>query len=100
MSAEHLTNASFYRSDILDISLYCLVILLKIIFYLNESCKDLEGGYPRSYFVKRKNRIRIRRYGLQLFCANISAFLLVFYTDVFGISAAAAGTMMLVRPTT
>ena len=34
--------------------------------------------------------------GFNFFWANISAFLLVFYTDVFGISAAAAGTMMLV----
>ncbi len=34
--------------------------------------------------------------GFNFFWANISAFLLIFYTDVFGISAAAAGTMMLV----
>lgn len=34
--------------------------------------------------------------GFNFYWANISAFLLVFYTDVFGISAAAAGTMMLV----
>jgi len=34
--------------------------------------------------------------GFNFFWANISAFLLIFYTDVFGITAAAAGTMMLV----
>lgn len=34
--------------------------------------------------------------GFNFYWANISAFLLIFYTDVFGISAAAAGTMMLV----
>ncbi|MEM1119714.1 MAG: MFS transporter [Bacteroidota bacterium] len=34
--------------------------------------------------------------GFNFFWANISAFLLIFYTDVFGISAAAAGTMMLI----
>jgi GPH family glycoside/pentoside/hexuronide:cation symporter len=34
--------------------------------------------------------------GFNFYWANISAFLLIFYTDTFGISAAAAGTMMLV----
>jgi len=34
--------------------------------------------------------------GFNFYWANISAFLLIYYTDVFGISAAAAGTMMLV----
>jgi len=34
--------------------------------------------------------------GFNFYWANISAFLLIFYTDVFGISAAAAGTMMLI----
>lgn len=33
--------------------------------------------------------------GFNFYWANISAFLLIYYTDVFGISAAAAGTMML-----
>lgn len=34
--------------------------------------------------------------GFNFYWTSISAFLLIFYTDVFGISAAAAGTMMLV----
>jgi len=34
--------------------------------------------------------------GFNFYWANISGFLLYFYTDVFGISAAAAGTMFLV----
>ncbi|MDX3774290.1 MFS transporter [Chromatiaceae bacterium AAb-1] len=34
--------------------------------------------------------------GFNFYWANISVFLLIFYTDVFGISAAAAGTMMLI----
>ncbi|MEN3156885.1 MFS transporter [Alkalimonas sp. NCh-2] len=34
--------------------------------------------------------------GFNFYWANISAFLLIYYTDVFGLSAAAAGTMMLV----
>lgn len=34
--------------------------------------------------------------GFNFYWANISAFLLFYYTDVFGITAAAAGTMMLV----
>ncbi|ROQ22445.1 MFS transporter [Gallaecimonas pentaromativorans] len=34
--------------------------------------------------------------GFNFYWANISAFLMIFYTDVFGITAAAAGTMMLV----
>lgn len=34
--------------------------------------------------------------GFNFYWTSISAFLLIFYTDVFGISAAAAGTMLLV----
>lgn len=34
--------------------------------------------------------------GFNFYWANISAFLLIFYTDTFGISAVAAGTMMLI----
>jgi len=34
--------------------------------------------------------------GFNFYWANISSFLLIFYTDTFGIPAAAAGTMMLV----
>ena len=35
-------------------------------------------------------------FGFNLYWANISAFLLIFYTDVMGLAAAAVGTMMLV----
>src|SRR5690606_23076374 len=35
-------------------------------------------------------------FGFNLYWANISAFLLLFYTDVMGLAAAAVGTMMLV----
>src|SRR5690349_6417206 len=34
--------------------------------------------------------------GFNLYWANISAFLLIFYTDVMGLAAAAVGTMMLI----
>ena len=34
--------------------------------------------------------------GFNLYWANISAFLLIFYTDVMGMAAAAVGTMILV----
>src|SRR5690606_23241495 len=34
-------------------------------------------------------------FGFNLYWANISAFLLIFYTDVMGLAAAAVGTMML-----
>ena len=34
--------------------------------------------------------------GFNFYWANISAFLLIFYTDVMGISAAAVGTMILI----
>ena len=35
-------------------------------------------------------------FGFNLYWANISAFLLIFYTDVMGLAAAAVGTMLLV----
>jgi glycoside/pentoside/hexuronide:cation symporter, GPH family len=35
-------------------------------------------------------------FGFNLYWANIAAFLLIFYTDVMGLAAAAVGTMMLV----
>lgn len=49
-----------------------------------------------SISLKEKIGYGIGDMGFNFYWANISAFLLVFYTDVFGISAAAAGTMMLV----
>ena len=35
--------------------------------------------------------------GCNLVFSTMASYLMVFYTDVFGISAAAAGTMMLVQ---
>ena len=49
-----------------------------------------------SISLKEKIGYGIGDMGFNFYWANISAFLLIFYTDVFGISAAAAGTMMLV----
>ncbi|WP_394749056.1 MFS transporter [Spongiimicrobium salis] len=49
---------------------------------------------PISY--KEKIGYGLGDLGFNFYWANISAFLLIFYTDVFGITAAAAGTMMLV----
>lgn len=46
--------------------------------------------------LKEKINYGIGDLGFNFYWANISAFLMIFYTDVFGISAAAAGTMMLV----
>ena len=51
-----------------------------------------------------RQRLRLREkigygfgdFGFNLYWANISAFLLLFYTDVMGLAAAAVGTMMLV----
>lgn len=51
-----------------------------------------------------RTRVRLREkvgygigdFGFNLYWANISAFLLIFYTDVMGLAAAAVGTMFLV----
>lgn len=51
-----------------------------------------------------RTRVRLREkvgygigdFGFNLYWANISAFLLIFYTDVMGLAAAAVGTMILV----
>lgn len=51
-----------------------------------------------------RTRLRLREqagygigdFGFNLYWANISAFLLIFYTDVMGLAAAAVGTMILV----
>ena len=49
-----------------------------------------------SISLKEKIGYGIGDLGFNFYWANISAFLLIFYTDTFGISAAAAGTMMLI----
>ena len=46
--------------------------------------------------IKEKIGYSIGDLGFNFYWANIAGFLLYFYTDVFGISAAAAGTMFLV----
>lgn len=49
-----------------------------------------------SVSIKEKVGYSIGDLGFNFYWANIAGFLLYFYTDVFGISAAAAGTMFLV----
>lgn len=46
--------------------------------------------------LREKAGYGIGDFGFNLYWANISAFLLIFYTDVMGLAAAAVGTMMLV----
>ncbi len=54
------------------------------------------NGILASIGLKEKIGYGIGDLGFNFYWANISGFLLYFYTDVFGISAAAAGTMFLV----
>ncbi|WP_350285448.1 MFS transporter [uncultured Croceitalea sp.] len=54
------------------------------------------GGILASIGLGEKIGYGIGDLGFNFYWANISGFLLYFYTDVFGISAAAAGTMFLV----
>jgi len=59
---------------------------------------------PGTTGARGKQRLALREklgygigdFGFNLYWANISAFLLIFYTDVMGLAAAAVGTMMLV----
>ncbi len=46
--------------------------------------------------LREKAGYGIGDFGFNLYWANISAFLLIFYTDVMGLAAGAVGTMMLV----
>ncbi|MDH5835709.1 MFS transporter [Luteimonas kalidii] len=63
-----------------------------------------ERGDTRPGGTRAKARLPMREklgyglgdFGFNLYWANISAFLLIFYTDVMGLAAAAVGTMMLV----
>ncbi|MEM9921301.1 MAG: MFS transporter [Bacteroidota bacterium] len=61
-----------------------------------SNSSDDSGGILAPISLKEKIGYGLGDLGFNFYWANISAFLLVFYTDVFGISAAAAGTMMLV----
>jgi len=58
--------------------------------------KSNEGGILSSIKLGEKIGYGLGDLGFNFYWANISGFLLYFYTDVFGISAAAAGTMFLV----
>jgi len=57
---------------------------------------EKQGNILASIKLKEKIGYGLGDLGFNFYWANISAFLLIFYTDTFGISAAAAGTMMLV----
>ncbi|WP_298580991.1 MFS transporter [uncultured Luteimonas sp.] len=54
------------------------------------------GGARARLRLREKAGYGIGDFGFNLYWANISAFLLIFYTDVMGLAAAAVGTMMLV----
>ncbi|HET6396678.1 MAG TPA: MFS transporter [Pseudoxanthomonas sp.] len=54
------------------------------------------GGGHAPLRLREKLGYGIGDFGFNLYWANISAFLLIFYTDVMGLAAAAVGTMMLV----
>ncbi len=58
--------------------------------------KNDQDGILAPVSLKEKIGYGLGDLGFNFYWANISAFLLIFYTDTFGISAAAAGTMMLV----
>ncbi|AKC86879.1 MFS transporter [Pseudoxanthomonas suwonensis] len=64
--------------------------------------QDAPAGHPRARGdtarlpLREKIGYGIGDFGFNLYWANISAFLLIFYTDVMGLAAAAVGTMMLV----
>lgn len=63
-----------------------------------------QGAAARTAAASQPGRLSFREkagyglgdFGFNLYWANISAFLLLFYTDVMGLAAAAVGTMMLV----
>lgn len=55
-----------------------------------------DDGILSSISLKEKIGYGLGDLGFNFYWANISAFLMFYYTDVFGITAAAAGTMMLV----
>ena len=63
---------------------------------MSENEKIDQEGILDPIKLKEKIGYGLGDLGFNFYWANISAFLLIFYTDVFGISAAAAGTMMLV----
>ena len=54
------------------------------------------AGDGKALRLREKLGYGVGDFGFNLYWANISAFLLIFYTDVMGLGAAAVGTMMLV----
>lgn len=62
----------------------------------NANTSQVKGGILAKISLSEKIGYGIGDLGFNFYWANISAFLMIFYTDVFGISAAAAGTMMLI----
>ena len=63
---------------------------------MSNTSNNENDGILVSVKLKEKIGYGLGDLGFNFYWANISAFLLIFYTDVFGISAAAAGTMFLV----
>lgn len=63
---------------------------------MGENRKQAREDMLAKVSLKEKIGYGLGDLGFNFYWANISAFLLIFYTDVFGISAAAAGTMMLI----
>ena len=63
---------------------------------MGENRKQAREDMLATVSLKEKIGYGLGDLGFNFYWANISAFLLIFYTDVFGISAAAAGTMMLI----
>lgn len=55
-----------------------------------------DAGSRTHVRLREKVGYGIGDFGFNLYWANISAFLLIFYTDVMGLAAAAVGTMILV----
>ena len=81
-------------TSILDFTSY--LNPLKQTDQMSENEKIDQEGILDPIKLKEKIGYGLGDLGFNFYWANISAFLLIFYTDVFGISAAAAGTMMLV----
>ncbi|MCR6663857.1 MAG: MFS transporter [Luteimonas sp.] len=58
--------------------------------------RDEQGAKGARLPLREKVGYGLGDFGFNLYWANISAFLLIFYTDVMGLAAAAVGTMILV----
>jgi GPH family glycoside/pentoside/hexuronide:cation symporter len=62
----------------------------------NAQSNHPQAGAAARLALREKVGYGIGDFGFNLYWANISAFLLIFYTDVMGLAAGAVGTMMLV----